>query len=84
MTKIPIKNIFAVFYVFFACFKTVFYASVLKHVLKHSHPGPGPTDFYIPSSLAKETPLTNEREKLAYTEALAEKQEKQTFAKNFA
>ena len=45
---------------------------------------PGPTEFYIPSSLAKETPLTNEREKLAYTEALAEKQEKQTFAKNFA
>ena len=46
--------------------------------------GPGPTDFYIPPSLAKETPLTNEREKLAYTEALAEKQEKQTFAKNLA
>ena len=46
--------------------------------------GPGPTEFYIPPSLAKETPLTNEREKLAYTEALAEKQEKQTFAKNFA
>ena len=46
--------------------------------------GPGPTDFYIPPSLARETPLTNEREKLAYTEALAEKQEKQTFAKNFA
>ena len=46
--------------------------------------GPGPMDFYIPPSLAKETPLTNEREKLAYTEALAEKQEKQTFAKNFA
>ena len=45
---------------------------------------PGPTEFYIPSSLAKETPLTKEREKLAYTEALAEKQEKQTFAKNFA
>ena len=46
--------------------------------------GPGPTDFYIPPSLARETPLTNEREKLAYTEALAEKQKKQTFAKNFA
>ena len=46
--------------------------------------GPGPTDFYIPPSLARETPPTNEREKLAYTEALAEKQEKQTFAKNFA
>ena len=46
--------------------------------------GLGPTDFYIPPSLAKETPLTNEREKLAYTEALAENQEKQTFAKNFA
>ena len=46
--------------------------------------GPGPTDFYIPPSLAKETPLTNEREKLAYTEALAEKQKKQTFVKNFA
>ena len=38
--------------------------------------GPGPTDFYIPPSLAKETPLTNEREKLAYSEALAEKPEK--------
>ena len=47
--------------------------------------GPRPTDFLIPPSLAKETPLTNEREKLAYnTEALVEKQEKQTFAKNFA
>ena len=46
--------------------------------------GRGPTTFYLPPSLAKETPLTNERKKIAYTEALAEKQEKQTLAKNFA
>ena len=32
---------------------------------------PQPTTFYIPSSTAKETLLTNEREKIAYTEALA-------------
>ena len=30
------------------------------------------TQFYVPASLAKETPLTNEREKVAYSEALAE------------
>ena len=34
---------------------------------------PQPTIFYIPSSTAKETLLTNEREKIAYTEALAKK-----------
>ena len=33
--------------------------------------GLGATIFYVPSNLAKETPLTNEREKLADTEALA-------------
>ena len=45
--------------------------------------GPGPTIFYLPSSLAKETALTNEREKRAYTEALAKQKEKESFQKNF-
>ena len=35
---------------------------------------PQPTTFYIPSSTAKETLLTNEREQIACTEALARKQ----------
>ena len=38
---------------------------------------PQPTTFYIPSSTAKETLLTNEREKIAYTEALARKQKEE-------
>ena len=38
---------------------------------------PQPTTFYIPSSTAKETLLTNEREKIAYTEALAGKQKEE-------
>ena len=38
---------------------------------------PHPTTFYIPSSTAKETLLTNEREKIAYTEALARKQKEE-------
>ena len=33
---------------------------------------PGPSIFHLPSELARETNLTNEREKRAYTEALAE------------
>ena len=45
--------------------------------------GPGPTIFYLPCSLAKETALTNEREKRAYTEALAKQKEKESFQKNF-
>ena len=43
---------------------------------------PGPTIFYLPS-VAKETALTNEREKRAYTEALAKQKEKESFRKNF-
>ena len=38
---------------------------------------PQPTTFYIPSSTAKETLLTNEREKIAYTKALARKQKEE-------
>ena len=38
--------------------------------------GPAPTVFYLPFFLAKETALTNEREKRAYTEALAKQKEK--------
>ena len=38
---------------------------------------PQPTTFYIPSTTAKETLLTNEREKIAYTEALARKQKEE-------
>ena len=45
--------------------------------------GPDPIIFYIPPSLAKVTTLTNEREKRAYTEALAKKKEKESFQKNF-
>ena len=45
---------------------------------------PGPTDFNIPPSLAEETPLTNELKKVAFTEALAEKQEMETIGKSFA
>ena len=40
---------------------------------------PQPTTFYIPSSTARETLLTNDREKVAYTEALARKQKEETF-----
>ena len=39
--------------------------------------GPGPTIFYLQSSQAKETLLTNEREKRAYTEAMAKEKEKE-------
>ena len=38
---------------------------------------PQPTTFYFPSSTAKETILTNEREKFAYTAALARKQKEE-------
>ena len=38
--------------------------------------GPGPTIFYLQSSQAKETLLTNEREKRAYTEAMAKEKER--------
>ena len=38
---------------------------------------PQPTTFYIPSSTAKETLLTIEREKIAYSEALARKQKEE-------
>ena len=44
--------------------------------------GPGPTIFYLLSSHAKETALTNEGEKRAYTEALAKQKEKK-FSKEF-
>ena len=42
---------------------------------------PQPTTFYIPSSTAKELLVTNEREKNAYTEALAKNQKEE---RNFA
>ena len=45
--------------------------------------GPYPTIFYIPSSTAKETLLTNDREKAAYTQALATKKEKERFVTRF-
>ena len=38
---------------------------------------PQPTTFYIPSTTAKETLLTNEREMIPYTEALARKQKEE-------
>ena len=45
--------------------------------------GPGPTIFYLPPSLAKETPLTNEREKTAFAAAMARRKESETLFKNF-
>ena len=42
---------------------------------------PGASIFYIPSEIAKETNLTNEREKRAYTEALAEHKDQERLQK---
>ena len=42
---------------------------------------PGASIFYIPSEIAKETNLTNEREKRVYTEALAEHKDQERLQK---
>ena len=44
---------------------------------------PGPTIFQLPSAIAKETDLDNERERRAYTEALARGKNKETLQKIF-
>ena len=45
--------------------------------------GPGATVFYLPPSLARETPISNEREKIAYTEAMATKEKAQKLSTTF-
>lgn len=42
---------------------------------------PGPTIFHLPSEVARETNLYNERERRAYTEALAEQKDKERLQK---
>ena len=42
---------------------------------------PGPTIFHLPSAIAKETDLDNERERRAYTEALAKQKNKERLQK---
>ena len=42
---------------------------------------PGPTIFHLPSAIAKETEPVNEREKRAYTEALARQKNKERLQK---
>ena len=45
--------------------------------------GTAPSLFYLPSSLGEETPLINERWKIAYLAALAKRQEAQRLSKTF-
>ena len=45
--------------------------------------GHEPNNFLLPSALPKKTPLTNEREKVAYSEVLAKKIEAERILRNF-